>query len=164
MKQSFMAWDFSLVLSCWRWKVSDFEAFYILGFQSRDAQPVLSLALSLLGSIKLIHKQKTSFSSYNKLPYLMSSSVTMKALQRGWDVFSQTAGFFSTAAETCPVIGAELVCKALATADKRVSSLLPGPTPAIRKKHHWQENSQCAEHTICDLKQPILCVHLGSYI
>lgn len=69
------------------------------------------------------------------MPYLMSSSVTMKALQRGWDVLSHTAGFFSTAAETCPVIGAELVCKALATADRRVSSLLPGPTPAMRKQH-----------------------------
>lgn len=59
----------------------------------------------------------------------MSSSVTMNALQRGCDVFSHTAGFFSTAAESCPVIGAELVCKALATADNRVSSLFPGPTP-----------------------------------
>ena len=56
----------------------------------------------------------------------------MKALQRGWDVLSQTAGFFSTAAESCPVIGAELVCKALATADNRVSSLLPGPTPKTK--------------------------------
>lgn len=64
--------------------------------------------------------------------HLMSSSVTMKALQRGWDVLSQTAGFFSTAAESWPVMGAELVCKALATADNKVSSLLPGPTPKIK--------------------------------
>lgn len=68
--------------------------------------------------------------------YLMSSSVTMKALQRGCDVLSQTAGFFSTAAESCPVMGAELVCKALATADKSVSSLLPGPTPKIKRTQH----------------------------
>lgn len=70
-------------------------------------------------------------------------------------MLSQTAGFFSTAAETCPVIGAELVCKALATADKRVSSLLPGPTPAMRNKYWLKEMSQCAEQTLCDLKQLI---------
>lgn len=62
-------------------------------------------------------------------------------------MLSQTAGFFSTAGETCPVIGAELVCKALATADKRVSSLLPGPTPAIRKMDLLREISTCAWQT-----------------
>lgn len=65
----------------------------------------------------------------------MSSSVTIKALQRGWVTFSHTAGFFSTAADSCPVIGAELVCKALAIADKRVSSVLPGPTPENTQKN-----------------------------
>ena len=90
--------------------------------------------------------------------HLMSSSVTMKALQRGWDVFSQTAGFFSTAAETCPVMGAELVCKALATADKRVSSLLPGPTPAIRNMRQFQDVSSCAEQTLWSLKQLIIFI------
>lgn len=59
----------------------------------------------------------------------MSSSVTMKALQSGWAVFSQTPGFFSTAAESCPVMGMVLVCRALAMADSRVSSVQPGPTP-----------------------------------
>lgn len=62
--------------------------------------------------------------------YLMSSSVTMKALQRGCAVFSHTPGFFSTAAESCPVMGMVLVCRALAMADSRVSSVQPGPTPA----------------------------------
>lgn len=60
----------------------------------------------------------------------MSSSVTMKALQSGWAVFSHTPGFFSTAAESCPVMGMVLVCRALAMADSRVSSVQPGPTPA----------------------------------
>lgn len=60
----------------------------------------------------------------------MCSSVTVKALQSGWDVFSQMAGFFSAATDVCPVIGAELMCKALAMADSRVSSLESGPTPA----------------------------------
>lgn len=61
--------------------------------------------------------------------YLMSSSVTMNALQRGCEVLSQTPGFFSTAAESCPVMGIVLVCKALAMAESRVSSVQPGPTP-----------------------------------
>lgn len=91
--------------------------------------------------IKSIYRQNRGVWSHVKMPYLMSSSVTMKALQRGWDVLSQTAGFFSTAAETCPVIGAELVCRALATADRRVSSLLPGPTPAMRKPHCWKRSA-----------------------
>lgn len=60
----------------------------------------------------------------------MSSSVTMKALQRGWAVLSHTPGFFSTAAESCPVMGMVLVCRALAMAESRVSSVQPGPTPA----------------------------------
>lgn len=80
-------------------------------------------------------------------------------------MLSQTAGFFSTAAETCPVIGAELVCKALATADKRVSSLLPGPTPAIRNIYELKEISRCAEQTLCNLKQLISLYSFGiSYL
>ena len=59
----------------------------------------------------------------------MSSSVTMKALQRGWEVLSHTPGFFSTAADSWPVMGAALVCRALAMADRRVLSVQPGPTP-----------------------------------
>lgn len=62
--------------------------------------------------------------------YLMSSSVTIKALQSGWAVLSHTPGFFSTAAESCPVMGVVLVCRALAMADSSVSSVQPGPTPA----------------------------------
>lgn len=62
--------------------------------------------------------------------YLMSSSVTIKALQSGWAVLSHTPGFFSTAAESCPAMGVVLVCRALAMADSSVSSVQPGPTPA----------------------------------
>lgn len=65
----------------------------------------------------------------------MSSSVTMKALQSGWDVFSHTPGFFSTAADSWPVMGEELVCKALAIADSKVLSVQPGPTPAEEQRH-----------------------------
>lgn len=60
----------------------------------------------------------------------MSSSVTIKALHSGWAVLSHTPGFFSTAAESCPVMGVVLVCRALAMADSSVSSVQPGPTPA----------------------------------
>ena len=60
----------------------------------------------------------------------MSSSVTIKALQSGWAVLSHTPGFFSTAAESCPVMGVVLVYRALAMADSSVSSVQPGPTPA----------------------------------
>ena len=59
----------------------------------------------------------------------MSSSVTMKALHSGCVVLSQTPGFFSTAADSWPVMGAALVCRALAIADRRVLSVQPGPTP-----------------------------------
>lgn len=62
----------------------------------------------------------------------MCSSVTVKALQSGWDGFSQMAGFFSAARDVCPVIGEELMCRALAMAERRVSSLESGPTPAER--------------------------------
>lgn len=75
-------------------------------------------------------------------------------------MLSHTAGFFSTAAETCPVIGAELVCKALATADKRVSSLLPGPTPAVKKMHYLKENAECAEQAH-GLQQPVFLCSIG---
>lgn len=53
----------------------------------------------------------------------------MKALQSGWAVLSHTPGFFSTAADSWPVMGAALVCRALAMADRRVLSVHPGPTP-----------------------------------
>lgn len=74
----------------------------------------------------------------------MSSSVTMKALQRGWEVFSQTPGFFSTAAESWPVMGMVLVCRALAMAESRVSSVQPGPTPARGREIHNQALPQAA--------------------
>lgn len=64
----------------------------------------------------------------------MCSSVTVKALQSGCDVFSQIAGFFSAATDVCPVMGAELMCRALAMADSRVSSLASGPTPVQRER------------------------------
>lgn len=64
----------------------------------------------------------------------MSSSVTMKALQSGWAVLSHTPGFFSTAADSWPVMGAALVCRALAMADRRVLSVHPGPTPEGAKQ------------------------------
>lgn len=64
----------------------------------------------------------------------MSSSVTMKALQSGWAVLSHTPGFFSTAAESCPVMGMVLVCRALAMAESSVSSVQPGPTPAGHRR------------------------------
>lgn len=77
------------------------------------------------------------------IAHLMSSSVTMKALHSGCAVLSQTPGFFSTAADSWPVMGAALVCRALAIADRRVLSVQPGPTPEeptgwledILKKH-----------------------------
>ena len=65
--------------------------------------------------------------------YLMSSSVTTKALHRGCVVLSHTPGFFSTAAVSCPVTGAGLVCRALAMADSSVLSEHAGPTPEQRK-------------------------------
>lgn len=52
----------------------------------------------------------------------MSSSVTIKALQSGCVLLSQTPGFFSTAADSWPVMGALLVCRALAMADRSVLS------------------------------------------
>lgn len=75
--------------------------------------------------------------------HLISSSVTKKALQRGWEVFSQTPGFFSTAAESWPVMGMVLVCRALAMAESRVSSVQPGPTPAMGREIH---NQHCPRH------------------
>lgn len=65
------------------------------------------------------------------IAHLMSSSVTMKALHSGCAVFSQTPGFFSTAADSWPVMGAALVWMALAIADRRVLSVQPGPTPEV---------------------------------
>lgn len=63
----------------------------------------------------------------------MCSSVTVKALQSGWDVLSQIEGFFSAATDVCPVMGTELICRALAIADRRDSSLESGPTPGREK-------------------------------
>lgn len=74
--------------------------------------------------------------------HLMSSSVTMKALHRGWAVLSHTPGFFSTAADSWPVIGAALVCRALAIADRRVLSVQPGPTPEERKQQRNDEEEK----------------------
>lgn len=48
-------------------------------------------------------------------------------------MFSHTPGFFSTAADSCPVMGIVLVCRALAMAERRVSSVQPGPTPTFVK-------------------------------
>lgn len=44
-------------------------------------------------------------------------------------MLSQTPGFFSTAAVSCPVTGAGLVCRALAMAESSVLSEHAGPTP-----------------------------------
>lgn len=65
--------------------------------------------------------------------HLMSSSVTTKALQRGCAVLSHTPGFFSTAAVSCPVTGAGLVCRALAMAESSVLSEHAGPTPTVSR-------------------------------
>jgi len=48
-------------------------------------------------------------------------------------VLSQTPGFFSTAAVSCPVTGEGLVCRALAMAERSVLSEHAGPTPRKRK-------------------------------
>lgn len=74
--------------------------------------------------------------------YLISSSVTMNALQSGWEVLSQTPGFFSTAAESWPVMGIVLVCRALAIAERRVSSVQPGPTPKMGRKNDNRHHSR----------------------
>lgn len=67
----------------------------------------------------------------------MSSSVTTKALQRGCDVLSHTPGFFSTAAVSCPVTGAGLVCRALAKAESSNLSEDAGPTPEHGEIEAW---------------------------
>lgn len=67
----------------------------------------------------------------------MCSSVTVKALQSGCEVFNQIAGFFSAATDVCPVIGEELMCRALAMAESRVSSLESGPTPTDKEKEPY---------------------------
>lgn len=69
--------------------------------------------------------------------HLMSSSVTTKALQRGCDVLSHTPGFFSTAAVSCPVTGAGLVCRALAKAESSNLSEDAGPTPKHGETEAW---------------------------
>lgn len=73
-------------------------------------------------------------STMKGVSHRMCSSVTVNALHSGWDVFSQIAGFFSAAIDVCPVTGAELMCRALAIDESRVSSLASGPTPAERKR------------------------------
>lgn len=72
--------------------------------------------------------------------YLMSSSVTTKALQSGCVVLSHTPGFFSTAAVSWPVTGAGLVCRALAIAERSVLSELEGPTPDQSKGGAWNSS------------------------
>lgn len=83
--------------------------------------------------------------------YLMSSSVTTNALQRGCAVLSQTPGFFSTAAVSCPVTGAGLVCRALAMAESSVLSEHTGPTPKQRTtgghKSSLKNNIPALNHT-----------------
>ena len=88
------------------------------------------------------------------MAHLMSSSVTMKALQSGCVVLSQTPGFFSTAADSWPVMGAALVCRALAMADRRVLSVQPGPTPEEQQGviRHYEETSKldlCSGSVTC---------------
>ena len=63
----------------------------------------------------------------------------MKALQSGCPVLSQMAGFFSAAVDVWPVMGAELVCSALAIADSNVSSDASGPTPGTHTHTHTHE-------------------------
>lgn len=72
----------------------------------------------------------------------MCSSVTVKALQSGWDGLSQIAGFFSAATVVCPVIGAEVMCRALAMAESKVSSLESGPTPAEQEQRGQRSRCQ----------------------
>lgn len=79
--------------------------------------------------------------------YLMSSSVTTKALQSGCVVLSHTPGFFSTAAVSWPVTGAGLVCRALAMAERSVLSELEGPTPG-QSKEGARNSSLVTTHTV----------------
>lgn len=60
--------------------------------------------------------------------------MTVKARQSGCDALSQMAGFFSAAAVVWPVIGVELMCRALAMADSSVSAPESGPRPAERER------------------------------
>lgn len=90
----------------------------------------------------------------------MSSSVTIKALHSGCAVLSHTPGFFSTAADSWPVMGAALVWRALAIADKRVLSVQPGPTPegatgwlSDKLKKH---SSSCQSHFIKIIKLTLI--------
>lgn len=92
------------------------------------------------------------------LSHRMCSSVTVKALQSGWDVFSQTDGFFSAATDVCPVIGAELMCRALAIANSRVSSLESGPTPVVREARGQRSGLKCAMQVHAG---DLLCSPLG---
>lgn len=93
----------------------------------------------------------------------MCSSVTVKALQSGWDVLSQIAGFFSAATDVCPVIGAELMCRALAMADSRVSSLASGPTPVQWENEikRWVRGQDRLKDWIQAVVGDLLCNPLG---
>lgn len=88
----------------------------------------------------LVNRKKHTFKcewnleAFKSLSYLMSSSVTTKALQSGCAVFSHTPGFFSTAAVSCPVMGTGLVCRELAMAESSVLSEQTGPTPRETKR------------------------------
>lgn len=93
------------------------------------------------------------------ISHRMCSSVTVKALQSGWDVFSQMAGFFSAAIDVCPVIGEELMCRALAMAESRVSSLESGPTPAEGQRKRSKVRHQFWSVQV--LGGDLLCSPLG---
>ena len=60
----------------------------------------------------------------------------MKALHRGCDVLSQIAGFFSAAEVVWPVMGEELMWRALEIADRSVSSDVSGPKPGRGQHGH----------------------------
>lgn len=77
----------------------------------------------------------------------ISWSVTVKALHSGCDVFSQTVGFFSVDADVCPVMGAELMCRALAMVDSSVSSLGSGPTPTEQEEQ--RSEASIGRHAVC---------------
>lgn len=95
----------------------------------------------------------------------MSSSVTTKALQRGCAVFSQTPGFFSTAAVSWPVMGAGLVCRALAMAESSVLSEHTGPTPGIKIKiKGWFKSSYKLNLLGMSVKLSSPCKPLGRSI
>lgn len=76
-------------------------------------------------------------------------------------MLSQTPGFFSTAAVSCPVTGAGLVCSALAMAESSVLSEHAGPTPKEGKTgeaqvklveiHHFKIINGCYTYVMLTL-------------